>query len=255
MNNHAPKQRGPEGVTRMTGQGQMFRKYAVLFVGLVGGALLASGAVQGWFSYQENRAAVAAIQKEKALAAAAIIRQFIREIENQIEWTTHSSFLSGKEGFEQRRIDFLRLLRQSPAITRISLLDEAGKEQLSVSRLSMDVIGGGADYSQKPEFTKAAPKALYVSPVYFRRNSEPYTTVSMTGARKSAGVTVAEVNLKFIWDEISQIRTGRRGYAYLVDSRGLLIAHPQVELVLRKTDLSRLSQVASAMGEIGRAHV
>ena len=233
----------------MTGKGRLFRKYAVLFVGLVGGALLASGGIAAWFSYQENRAALARIQKEKALAAAAVIRQFIREIENQIEWTTHSSFLSGKEGFEQRRIDFLRLLRQSPAITRIGLLDAAGREQLSVSRLSMDVVGSGVDHSQKPEFLRAAPRQLYVSPVYFRRNSEPYTTVSMAGARKSAGVTVAEVNLKFIWDEISQIRTGRRGYAYLVDSRGLLIAHPRIELVLRKTNLSKLSQVARAMNE------
>ena len=232
---------------RTAARGGLFRKYVVLFVGLVGGALLASGAVEGYFSYQENKAMLVRIQREKAIAAATVIKQFIREIRSQIEWTTHSSFLSDKEGFEQRRIDFLRLLRQSPAITQISLLDQHGKERLRVSRLSMDVIGSGTDLSQAPAFTQADAKTLYVSPVFFRGQSEPYTTVSMAGPRKSAGVTVAEVNLKFIWDEISQIRTGNRGYAYLVDSRGLLIAHPQVELVLRKTDLSSLSQVATAM--------
>ena len=235
-------------MAQIKARGRLFRKYAILFVGVVGGALLASGAIEAWFSYQENKAMLVRIQREKAIAAATVIKQFIREIENQIAWSMHSSFLPGQLGFEQRRIDFLRLLRQSPAITQISLLDPVGKELLRVSRLSMDVIGSGIDFSGDAKFTRAKGKKLYVSPVYFRKQSEPYTTVSMAGPRKLAGVTVAEVNLKFIWDEISQIRIGKRGYAYVVDSRGLLIAHPEVDLVLRKTDLSKLDQVRAAMG-------
>lgn len=227
--------------------GRLFRKYAALVVGLVSGVLLASGAIEAWFSYQETRAMVIRIQREKAASAAAVIKQFMREIENQIEWSMHSAFLQGAEGFEQRRIDYLRLLRQSPAITQISFLDPAGKEQLRVSRLSMDMIGSGADFSRDPKFTQARPNRTYVSPVYFRKESEPYTTISMASSRKSAGITVAEVNLKFIWDKISQIKAGRRGYAYLVDSRGLLIAHPDIGLVLRKTDLSRLDQVRAIL--------
>ena len=234
--------------TRTSTHGGLFRKYAIMFVGLVGGALLASGAIEAFFSYQENKTMLVRIQRGKAVAAATVIRQFLREIQNHIEWTTHSSFLPDKEGFEQRRIDFLRLLRQSPAITRLSLLGRNGKERIRVSRLSMDDIGSGKDFSQAPEVTQAGAETLYVSPVAFRGQSEPYVTVSMAGPRKSAGITVAEVNLKFIRDEISQIRTGDRGYAYLVDSRGLLIAHPQIEYVLRKTDLSSLSQVAATLG-------
>jgi len=231
-------------VVRSSGHGGLFRKYAMLFVGLVGGALFASGAIEAFFSYQENKTMLVRIQREKAVAAATVIRQFLREVENHIEWTTHSSFLSEEEGLEQKRIDFLRLLRQSPAITWISLLDRNGKERIRVSRLSMDVIRSGRDFSQAPEFTRAGTESLYVGPVVFREQSEPYVTVSMAGPRKSAGVTVAEVNLKFIRDEISQTKTGG-GYAYLVDSRGLLIAHPRIEYVLRKMDLSSLNQVAA----------
>lgn len=68
----------------------------------------------------------------------------------------------------------------------------------------------------------------------------------MVGPRRSAGVTVAEVNLKFIWDVISRIKVGEEGHAYVVDSGGLLIAHPDIGLVLRKTDLSGLDQVDAA---------
>jgi signal transduction histidine kinase len=59
-------------------------------------------------------------------------------------------------------------------------------------------------------------------------------------------VSVAEVNLKLIWDVISQIKVGARGQAYLVDAQGRLIAHPDISLVLRNTDLSRLAQVQAA---------
>jgi len=232
---------------RAKAQGGLFRKYVVMFVGLVGSALIVSGAVEAYFSYKENRTMLVRIQREKAIAAAAVIKQFMREIESQLAWTTHSSFLSNKEGIEQRRIDYLRLLRQSPAITQIRYLDGNGREQLRVSRISMDIVGSGEDFSQTPEFKEADIERLYVSPVFFRQQSEPYTRIALAGPRKSTGVTVAEVNLKFIWDAITQIRTGGRGYAYLVDSRGFLIAHPQIDLVLRKSDFSSLTQVTAAI--------
>ena len=87
-------------------RGRLFRKYTILFVGLVGGSLLASGAVETYFSYQENKAMLLGIQREKATAAAAVIRQFVREIENQITWTMHSSFLPDDQQFDQQRVDF-----------------------------------------------------------------------------------------------------------------------------------------------------
>src|SRR4029077_18611174 len=40
---------------------------------------------------------------------------------------------------------------------------------------------------------------------------------------------------------------GKAGAAYVVDERGLLIAHPDIGIVLRKTDLSRLPHVELAM--------
>jgi hypothetical protein len=70
-------------------------------------------------------------------------------------------------------------------------------------------------------------------------------TLAMAGARKDAGVTVAEVNLKFIWDVVSQIKAGERGKAYVVDAEQRLIAHPDLSLVLRNTTLSPRSAAGS----------
>ena len=64
-------------------------------------------------------------------------------------------------------------------------------------------------------------------------------------AGSGGGVTAAEVNLKFVWDVVSRIKIGDAGLAYVVDSTGTLIAHPDISLVLKKTDLSALPQVAA----------
>ena len=223
---------------------RLFSKYVGLFAAVVTLALLANGIFDVWFYYQEHKTSLVRIQREQAEAAAAKIGQFIREIESQLGWTTQLPWSAGS--IEQRRFDALRLLRQVPAITELSQLDASGKERLRVSRLAMDVVGSGTDYSNDPKFTEAMARKVYYGPVYFRRESEPYMTLAIAGTRRDAGVSVAEVNLKLIWDVVSQIKVGEHGNAYVVGAQGRLIAHPDISLVLRNTDMSNLAQVESA---------
>ena len=226
-------------------RGQLFRKYVLLLTMLVGGTLLASGGLEIWFSYGENQVALARLHKEKAISAAARIDQFIDEMTRQVGWTTRAQWSNSV--LEQRRIEYLQLLRQTPAVTEVAHLDATGREELRVSRLAMDSMGSGVDFSSDPRFVEAKARKVWYSPVYFRKESEPYITIAIAGTGRDTGVTVAEVNLKFIWDVISRIKAGDTGYAYVVDSRGLLIAHPDIGLVLRKTDLSSLPQVAATL--------
>ncbi|MGH7322812.1 MAG: ATP-binding protein [Candidatus Rokuibacteriota bacterium] len=233
-------------VSRDRPRGHLFRKYVVFVVSLVSGALLASGLTEIYFSFQEKKTALVAIQREKAQAAASKIEQFIKEIERQVGWASQPQIGARPATREIRRFDYLRLLRQVPAITEISQLDASGKEQLRVSRLAMDVVGSQTDFSAEPKFREAKAGRTHFGPVYFRKESEPYMTIAMAGSGEDAGVTVAEVNLKFIWDVVSQIKVGKAGYAYVVDSRSQLIAHPDISLVLQKSDLSKLPQVQAA---------
>ncbi len=227
-------------------RGRLFQRYVLLIGTLVSGALLASGLLQIYFFYQANKLTLIDLQREKALAAASKIEQFIKEIERQIGWTIKPEWSGGPAAPEERRLDYLRLLRQAPAITEISYVDASGTEQLRVSRLAMDVLGSRIDFSQDPKFLDAKSGKVYFSPVYFRKESEPYMTVAMAGSRRGTGVTAAEVNLKFVWDVVSQIKIGKAGHAYVVDARGALIAHPDISSVLKKTDLSSLPQVQAA---------
>ncbi|KYH00751.1 sensor histidine kinase [Bradyrhizobium sp. DOA1] len=234
------------------GQGirtRLFTKYVALFVAVVAIALLANGLFEVFFYYREHKASLIRVQHEQAEAAATKIGQFVKEIESQLGWTTQLPWSGGS--IEQRRFDALRLLRQVPAITELAQVDSTGKERLRVSRLAMDALDSGIDLSSDPKFTEAVARKVYYGPVYFRRDSEPYMTLALAGARKDAGVSIAEVNLKLIWDVVSQIKVGQHGHAYVVGPGGRLIAHPDISLVLRNTDMSGLAQVRAAQAAGG----
>jgi signal transduction histidine kinase len=224
---------------------RLFWKYVVFFSLLVTVALLASGLIEIYFSYQESKEVLSALQREKAQAAADRIESFITDIERQMGWVTQPRAVAAAP-LEQRRFDFYRLQRQVPAITEISYIDPAGREQVRVSRLAMDVFGSQADLSADPRFTEARAHRLYRGPVYFRKESEPYMAIAIAEG-KQGGVTAVEVNLKFIWDVVSQIKVGKAGQAFVVDGQGALIAHPDISLVLQKTDLSKLEHVKAAL--------
>ena len=228
---------------------RLFTKYVALFVAVVAVALLSNGIFEVIFYYREHKAALIRIQHEQAEAAAAKISQFIKEIESQLGWTTQLPWSAAS--LESRRFDALRLLRQVPAITELAQVDATGHERLRVSRLAMDVIDSGLDLSHEPKFTEAVAHKVYYGPVYFRRESEPYMTLAIAGTRKDAGVSIAEVNLKLIWDIVSQIKVGEHGHAYVVGAQGRLIAHPDISLVLRNTDMSKLPQVQMAQANGG----
>jgi signal transduction histidine kinase/HAMP domain-containing protein len=227
-------------------RGRLFRKYLLLILTLVTGALLTSGAISVYFSYQEIKTALSNLQREKAIAAASRIEQYIRQIEQQLAYAALPQLDAAD--VELRRIEFLKLLRQAPEVTDIAQLDAAGREQIAVSRLGMDTVNSGKDRSQEPAFRDARRGKPWFGPVYFRKETEPYMTIAIRSGGDAGPVTVAEVNLKFIWDVVSRIQIGDKGKAYVVDRNGFLIADPDIGLVLRKTDLSNLPHVKAAQG-------
>ena len=184
------------------------------------------------------------ILRLQAEGAARDIGLFVKEIESQMGWTTQLTWSAST--IEQRRFDGLRLLRQVPAITEFAQLDASGIEQLRLSRLDMGPHPDRPDYSHDPKFTEAIAKKVYYGSVYFRRQSQPYMTLSVAGTKLDAGVSVAEVQLKLVWNVVSQMKVGERGQAYVIDAGGRLIAHPHASLVLSNTDMTQLAQVQAA---------
>lgn len=226
-------------------RGRLFRKYVAIFLAVVALALVPKGLLDVWFAYQEQRMLLVRIQSEQAKSAAEKISQFVKEIEGQMAWATQ---LPLQEKLDNEwRFDAVRLLRLVPALTEIAQLDGSGRERYRMSRQAMDVIGSLRDFSRDPVFIEAMANKVYYGPIYFLHQSEPYMTLAVAGAQRDYGVIVGQVNLKFIWDVVSQIKVGDHGQAYVIDSQGRLIAHPDISLVLRNTDLSHVAQVQAAL--------
>jgi len=234
-----------QGAAPIAHRGRLFRKYLLLIISLVSVTLLVSSGIGLYFSYQENRAALASLQREKAIGASSRIEQYIRQISQQLVYAALPQIDAAD--VELRRIEFLKLLRQAPEVTDITQLDASGKEQIAVSRLGMDVVASVKDRSQEPAFLNAKRGQPWFGPVYFRKETEPYMTVAIRSGSDKGPVTIAEVNLKFIWDVVSRIKIGDKGKAYVVDGRGLLVADPDIGLVLRKTNMSGLEHVKAAV--------
>lgn len=220
-------------------------RYAALVALLLAIALIASGAVETWVSHRDRQAALEALQREKAQAAAAAVSRFVEDVLRNLEWATLAAPGAGDE-LERRRLEFLKLLRLEPAITTATLVDPNGRERLRVSRIKTDRIASGIDMSGEPGYAAARGGRTQFGDMFFVAGSEPYLTVAMPGAARDGAVVLADVNLKFVREVVSQIKVGETGYAYVVDAHGRLVSHPEMSLVLQMTDLSKLPQVQAA---------
>jgi two-component system, NtrC family, sensor kinase len=218
------------------------------FIAGLGG--VAIGGAAAWIyatrAHDRARALLSRLLRMQAENIADRISEFIDNIESQVGWTLQLPLTEAT--LDQNRFDDMRLLRQSAAIVEVIRIDSTGRERLRLSRVQVSPIPkNDQDYSQDPKFTQAMINKRYFGPVYFYRESQPHMTLSLAGPRGEVGVSLVEVNLNLIWDLINNTKVGSAGKAYLVDRNGRLIAHPDISLVLRNTDMTQLAQVRTAV--------
>ncbi|MFD2183883.1 sensor histidine kinase [Rhodoplanes azumiensis] len=225
-------------------RGGLFGKYVGTFVGFAVFVLLVNGVLEVGFTYRETAATVVKLETEKAETAATRVAQQIAEIERQIAWTTRAS-----AGVAQRRNDYVSLLRQVPAIDELMQIDGTGRELLRVSRFSVEAIAG-TDFSRDPRFVQASARQVWIGPVTFRNEVDPYVAIAVAHSGQDAGVTVAEVDLRFLRDLIAPFAVGDQGYAYVLGTRGRLVAATDGLKAPRGSDLGGLPQVAEAVAEV-----
>ena len=244
--------------------GRLLRRTFIIALVLVSGGLLTSGAVELLFRHRESVEGIWALQREMAQGAAFKIQRFVQDIEKTLRASTQTQDILTSGITEAYRFQLIKLLKVTPAITTATVLDANGREQLKESRVELTRPEDLGDRSSDEAFVRAREGTSFFGPVYFVRQSEPYmriavpiewfgnvaSTTSRTtsaGSTDVIGVLIAEVNLKYIWEVISQIKVGQTGYAYVVSPEGDLIAHPDISLVLQKRNLRDLDQVQAAL--------
>lgn len=225
----------------------LFPKYVLIITTLLSGGVLASGLSQAYFSFNESQAALIRLQQEQARGAAARIDEFLDRLSDGLRWAGRVPDGESPDLLEQRKSAFSGLLSLIPEMREVRYLDPVGTERLHASRTGATVIGSQADFSRDPGFLAARTGQLYFGEVVFRGGSEPYISAFGPVAGTAGGVTAAEIDLRFAGEVVAAIGDGSADKAYVVDAKGILIAHPNLSHVLRQTSLAELPQVGAAI--------
>lgn len=216
---------------------------------LIGGGMVASGLLEIYFHYHEIQEQIAIEQREVATTAILRIGQFIIDIESKMKAATLSRNIADKGLSPEYRFELKKLLSVAPAITEVVAFDSEGVERLHLSRFKTTFSDAKQNYSKSANFLQTKQGASYFGPVYFLRGSEPYMTIAVPiekFAGNVIGILQAEVNLRYIWEVILDIKAGKAGYAYIVSRSGDIIAHPDISVVLQRRGAAQLKQVKAA---------
>jgi signal transduction histidine kinase/HAMP domain-containing protein len=239
----------------------LFAKYILSFVGVVVFVLASSATIETYFIYRETITSLVHTQEEKAIAAAKAINQYLPNLERSISWATRASSTTT----DQRLADYNQLLRTTPAIAEVALLDATGQEALRVSRARTS-IGSNSDLSRSAAFlgVKAGHGESWFGPPFFE-NDVPYTTIAIPHGGRNAGLMLAKVDLSFLSDIVNEVQAGGNAATLVVSKLGQVIARSDsVPSILSSStakigaDLSKLPQVNALnvpepnLGNIGR---
>jgi PAS domain S-box-containing protein len=186
-------------------------------------------------------------QQLTAQEAAKTVRIFIEENFSVLETSTWLTNLDAVPEAGQRQV-LQSLLGLRSALRRLELLDDRNEVLARASRLSMKEGGPlkssfeAMDTGQDPR-SKRRISPVHIDPV----TGEPMVTLavpvnSVYGDLR--GTLIAELNLKFMWDIVDQLKVGRTGYAYVTDRMGNLLAFHDTARVLKRENVSHLKVVA-----------
>lgn len=198
-------------------------------------SLIIAGGMQLYFNIRAQRNAISGNQQMIAQDAAGAVRGFITEIQNGLKtavWMADPTTLP-----ESKQIEFLQSqLGFYPALKELILFNRNDKVLNGVSRRSFLSLGK-SEYGFKEVLKTAHSYNTYISNIYIDKvTCEPLILFGipvLNVFKEYKGLLLAEVNLKFMWDLVDQLKVGKAGYAYVVDRKGNLISFGDASRVLK----------------------
>jgi signal transduction histidine kinase len=230
-------------------RGRIVRRYFLIFVTLVGGSLLVSLLLEMGFRMWETRWNLEVVHRQMAELAALRIRNYIDNVAEAVRLAAQPRHVAQGRVSNEYISDLRDLLKNVPAIRDVVAIGVDGREMLRLSRIGTSSVDPAADHSAEPYFKTAVAGKTYFGPVMFPADSfEPRIMIAVPiepFRGEIIGVLTASVNVRYVWDVVQEIRVGETGYAYVVSDTGVLVAHPDLFLVLQRKNFSELPQVAA----------
>ena len=233
-------------------------------IGLVAVALILTNL--SWIFSVRSTISESIIRSHEELARSAAVRvdDFINaKIRSLILRSQSASFI--RMDIPAAQFDMSLMLREDGDLREISFLDQNGKEVIKMTPEKVFEVQELTDQRDSDKFKLATFRygIEYLGPIYFspagepmmtiavpvvipeaRRNIESITTIEPGLFQRSPGdifgLISAEVNMSDVLRAVSAISVGESGYIYIVDSASVLIAHPDQELVKKRTNLAQV---------------
>lgn len=204
------------------------------------------GITGSFFSFKAQQQIVFSKQKLIAQNAACVVTGFIQEKFSAMETTARLVNPEELSRLEQERI-LSHLYGPNPAFRQLILMDSHKQKTTKINRLPTIDSNEFNERIGNNMFLRVNQGKRYISSVYFdNKTSEPRIIMAVPvrdvfGDFK--GTLVAEVNLKFMWDLMADLKFGKTGLAYVVDRQGNLIAFNDIGRVLRGENLKSIPLV------------
>ena len=153
---------------------------------------------------------------------------------------------------KQRENFVEQILFLSNTFTDLSILNNEGKEIVRKNRIEVVKPEDLRVQSAMSKFIVARDHGAYIGPLYLA-SGKPFFTLSI--ALRSAGgeflgVASAEVDARILQDVVKEASTVEEsGHVYIVNQQGIVIAHPDISLVLAGTDFSSIPSVRAALSK------
>ncbi len=216
---------------------------AAVLVVLVSGPLMTLGAILISTSRTAVKASVLRDHEQLAIRAASEVNEFVKKPHDLLNATAAILGITHADLWKQETV-LVELALNESIFGRISLVDPKGKET-ATSEVGTPL----KDRFSETVFKKALGNEAGMSDVMFSEDHMPYVTVGVPVRQLGnvAGVLIAEVDLRQLWDTVDNIKIGHTGRAYVVSEKGILIAHEDKKRVLANENMFSRPAVREAL--------
>ncbi|MHB9154506.1 MAG: ATP-binding protein [Endomicrobiales bacterium] len=175
------------------------------------------------------------------------INTYLRTLEREIQYILRT--LSTQMTWADRQAVLQALLDTNENFVAVSIVSRRGQELLKAYNPSLEKDPRLLSRSGDQAFDRfwKNPKTSSLSPVYFTGDEPRINIIYPLGADHCLYTTVT---LQSLWDEIVRTRIAKTGYAFLVDEKGRILAHPRLERARENQDATNLPIVRQLLGNV-----
>lgn len=143
------------------------------------------------------------------------------------------------------------LLQQMPALMETVRLDASGRILISNYQDTPTIVNLFT-IPQSSWFRTARSGQAYLGDVQLSADNKPYMLMAIPVA--DGGVIAVRLQMDVLWDVVSQIHSGKTGQAYIVNSRGEIVAHPDAKVVLNHTTIANRPEFETILQSPGNRY-